>query len=86
MLLDRSGEACPRCGLFHDPKDHGDHEHRFDPVRHVTCRAIVTMRKACECGEPWTGHLRFRLGEPTRDPLVVIGRALGWLGRGETYG
>lgn len=88
-LIRPEGEAerCPRCGLFHDPADHDlGHQHTFVPERITTCRAIVTMRKPCECGEPWRGHLRYRLGEPTRDPLVVIGRALGWLAAGETYG
>lgn len=78
--------ACPRCGLYHDPADHGlGHQHVFPLERVATCRAIVSIRGKCECGEPGP-HLRFRLGEQTRDPLVVIGRALGWLGRGETYG
>lgn len=79
MTLIQPGEVCPRCGLYHDPKDH-EHDHAFPLERHATCRAIVSWRGSCECGEPSGGRMRFRLGEPP-DPqwgiLDFILRATG---------
>lgn len=78
-------DACPRCGLFHDPADHGlGHQHDFPLETITTCRSVVSIRGKCECGEP-APHLRYRLGGHLRDPLVLIGRAIGFLGKGETY-
>ncbi len=43
--------ACPRCGLYHDPRDHdGEHEH-----------AYPALFESCICGEP---HPRIRVRWP----------------------
>lgn len=77
--------VCPRCGLFHDPADHGEgHQHDFPLERYRTCRSIVSIRQNCACGEK-APTLRARIGEPIHwiDRRAI---AVGLLGRGETYG
>lgn len=76
MLLDRSGEACPRCGLFHDPKDHGDHQHDFALRTYRTCRAVIRLGSRCACGED-PPPMRFLLGAHRPDFTL---RAVGILG------
>lgn len=67
--------ACPRCGLFHDPKDHGDHRHDFSIQTIRTCNALVRLGSPCACGEP-APHLRFSLGQQFA-PIDTILRAVG---------
>lgn len=76
MLLNRSGEACTRCGLFHDPKDHGEHRHDFRLERYRTCRALILLGSRCECGTD-PPPMRFLLGQ--RRPDFTL-RAVGILG------
>lgn len=73
-----TGDACPRCGLFHDPASHGTHEHVFPTTTVTTCRAIVTIAGNCECGEK-PPNMRFRLG-PAVNWRDVYLRFLGLLG------
>jgi hypothetical protein len=81
-ILQPEAEACPRCGLFHDPKDHGEHAHDFRLKPYRTCRAVVLLGSRCECGED-PPPMRFLLGEHRPD---IVLRAVGLLGATEDLG